>query len=578
MQAWLLGHSMHNTPMGLKQFSHEIARFLESEDPEVLCITGKWGVGKTFAWNRYLREAQERKNVALSRYAYVSLFGQNSLDDVRYALFENTIPSNLVGKKADLTTLQSSIETILGKWRGVIKFGKYIPKVADFAEGIGKLGFINVHHQIVCIDDLERAGAGLETKDLLRLVSFLKEQRDCKVVLLLNDEAFTERAEADFRSQLEKVADTVLRFEPTPVEAAEVGIDTSTTFHEWLKADCIALGIVNIRVIKRIERFAHRLEEELGTFDRRVLQQAIHSAALFIFAKFQPDSAPSLEFIKSFNPYEGLLNKGEGEHTHSNWRALIRQFGFTHVDEFDAVILQGVEQGRFDTSTLKSAAEKQDRQFKLSDKDRSFSRAWDAYHESFDDNVEAVLDSMEDAIGKCAPAIAPTNLSGTIGFLKEMGRGQNAKKLIQKYVDARTNEESEFWDLSKHPFAGDIKDPDVVSAFRRKFDVSAKKPEPAELLERIGTEKGWNPQDIDFLSGLSADDFYKIFKSRRGIDLRRAIYGALMFRNISNADEKMKAVTQAAEEALRKIAKESPLNARRVRGYGVEVGDKTSES
>jgi hypothetical protein len=203
---------VHNSPMGIKQFSDEIARFLAHKDPEVLCITGKWGVGKTFAWNLYLREAQERKKVALSRYAYVSMFGQNSLDDVRYALFENTIPSNLVGKKADLTTLQGSIETILGKWKGYLRFGKYIPKVADFAEGIGKLGFINVHDQIVCIDDLERAGAGLDTKDLLGLVSFLKEQRDCKVVLLLNDEAFTGKDEADFRSQLEKVADTELRF------------------------------------------------------------------------------------------------------------------------------------------------------------------------------------------------------------------------------------------------------------------------------------------------------------------------------------------------------------------------------
>jgi hypothetical protein len=34
---------------------------------EVLCITGKWGVGKTFAWNRYLREAQEQKKVGPKR-------------------------------------------------------------------------------------------------------------------------------------------------------------------------------------------------------------------------------------------------------------------------------------------------------------------------------------------------------------------------------------------------------------------------------------------------------------------------------------------------------------------------------
>ncbi|QIG95512.1 P-loop NTPase fold protein [Bradyrhizobium sp. 6(2017)] len=558
--------------MAIKQFSDELARFLASKDPEVLCITGKWGVGKTFAWNLYLHEAQGKGKVALSKYSYVSLFGQNSLEDVRYALFENSIPSNLVGKKADLSTLQSSIETILGNWRGAFKFGKYIPKVGDFAEGIGKLGFINVRTQIVCIDDLERAGAGLQTKDILGLVSFLKEQRDSKIVLLMNDEAFAEEAGADFRSQLEKVADTVLRFEPTAIEAAEVGIDSSTIFQEWLKADCIGLGIVNIRVIKRIERFARRLEEELRSVDSRVLQQAIHSAALFIFAKFQPDSAPSLEFIRNFNPYEGLFDKSSPEKPqHAGWRALIKQFGFTHVDEFDAVILQGVEQGRFDAVTLKAAAEKREREFKLSDKDRSFSLAWDAYHDSFENNVDAVLDGMEGAIAKCAQAITPLNLSGTISFLKEMGRGGSTDQLIQQYVDAR-QEGAEFWDLSKSSFRGEIKDPDVIKAFKRKFDAAAEKPDPDILLERIGTQKGWNPEDVDFLSSLSADDFYKVFKSRRGIDLRRAIYGALMFRDIGNANEKMKTVTKTAEEALRRIGNESPINARRVRNYGISVG------
>ncbi|MEY9750146.1 hypothetical protein ABIF65_009520 [Bradyrhizobium japonicum] len=87
------------------------------------------------------------------------------------------------------------------------------------------------------------------------------------------------------------------------------------------------------------------------------------------------------------------------------------------------------------------------------------------------------------------------------------------------------------------------------------------------------TQKGWNPEDGDFLSSLSAEDFYKVFKSRSGIDLRRAIYGALMFRDIGNANGKMKAVTKTAEDALRRIGNESPINARRLSKYGISAGD-----
>ena len=54
-------------------------------------MTGQWGVGKTFAWNKYpFQNAQMQGQIGLKRYSYVSLFGINSLDDLKYAIFENT--------------------------------------------------------------------------------------------------------------------------------------------------------------------------------------------------------------------------------------------------------------------------------------------------------------------------------------------------------------------------------------------------------------------------------------------------------------------------------------------------------
>jgi len=68
----------------------EIKRFLAVDTPEVICVRGKWGVGKTFAWNRYLTAARGSGAIKLERYSYVSLFGINSLEELRYAIFENT--------------------------------------------------------------------------------------------------------------------------------------------------------------------------------------------------------------------------------------------------------------------------------------------------------------------------------------------------------------------------------------------------------------------------------------------------------------------------------------------------------
>ena len=50
-----------------------VERFLKSSDPEVLVLKGAWGVGKTYAWNKWV--ADSKNALPLKSYCYVSLFG-----------------------------------------------------------------------------------------------------------------------------------------------------------------------------------------------------------------------------------------------------------------------------------------------------------------------------------------------------------------------------------------------------------------------------------------------------------------------------------------------------------------------
>jgi hypothetical protein len=62
--------------MSVELVKAEIARFLADPEPSVLCLQGKWGVGKTYAWNEQLKAAHASKRLALRSYSYVSLFGR----------------------------------------------------------------------------------------------------------------------------------------------------------------------------------------------------------------------------------------------------------------------------------------------------------------------------------------------------------------------------------------------------------------------------------------------------------------------------------------------------------------------
>ncbi|EAR6897237.1 hypothetical protein NI479_000191 [Salmonella enterica] len=63
--------------------------FLKS-DNKVLVIKGDWGVGKTFFWNKYYEN--NINNLSQLAYSYVSLFGKNSLSDLKKEVFHSAKP------------------------------------------------------------------------------------------------------------------------------------------------------------------------------------------------------------------------------------------------------------------------------------------------------------------------------------------------------------------------------------------------------------------------------------------------------------------------------------------------------
>jgi hypothetical protein len=235
------------------------------------------------------------------------------------------------------------------------------------------------------------------------------------------------------------------------------------------------------------------------------------------------------------------------------------------------VIFKIVREGHVDPEFLTKEATDLQKRLKANDADQSFQQAWDLYHESFDDNAEEVTAALAKAVNKTPAAISPTNLSGTISVLKELEWGGDIQELIDGYVAARGDEPKDFWDLPRSTFGGEVRDADVRQAFAAKLATFNEGREPAELLQDIARERGWNPDDITFLATLSVDDFYAMFKGLKGKELRRTLAGALWFRNVANADEAMRTVTTNAVAALQRIGQESIINRRRVTQRGVPL-------
>ena len=566
----LESYKVSSKEMRIQQFFHELRRFLSDPSPGVFVISGRWGVGKTFAWNYCLDQAKNAKGgITSTKYAYVSLFGLTGLDDLKRAIVQQSVARERIGHVPDMSSLDSSLETIRTSWRSAGILARAFSPAAEYTEALERLGFFALKEQLICIDDLERKSDDLSMRDVLGLVSHLKEQKHCKVVILLNDEQLG-NDESEFRSQLEKVADANIRFEPTSEEAADIGVDKANAFSAKLADNCIKLGIVNIRTIKKAERAALRLQEALCSRDERVLHQAVHTATLVTFAKQQPDIAPTLEFIDKFNPYEGLFGDRREGVSHPEWRALLKDYGFVHMDAFDRVIFEGINDGHFNFDTLVREAKVLEQQLSAADDDTKFRAAWDLYHGSFDDNADEIMERLAAAVRERPRSVSPNNLSGTITLLKELSWSGDTSKLILDYV-ANRNEPQSFWDLQNSSFSDDVDDPDVRAAFAAKC---AQFPETKSFTERLielGETRTWSPDIIAFLANESVENYYKTFKTLRGTELDRALRGGLLFKSNQEIDEDMKSILDKTEAALRRIGRESPLNLRRVLQRGVSV-------
>ncbi|SFS09213.1 hypothetical protein SAMN05192580_3236 [Sphingomonas jatrophae] len=545
----------------------EIERFLRSPSPEVLCISGRWGVGKTYSWQTFLREEETAGRLGVDRHAYVSLFGLNSLGELRSAIVENTV---VAGRSSlpDASSLHGMLregERFARRSRPALEVAAGFFRMKDAGDALYRAAFLTVQGQLVCFDDLERAGKSLEMRDVLGLASLLREQRGCKVVLLLNKEQAEAKQAEELDRQLEKVVDTFLIFEPTSAEAAAIAIGGDDPVAVALRDRLVALDVTNMRVMKKVERWARLVETELRGFDAATLAQATATVVLGGWCFLQRDLAPSLDFVRGFNPMSGLFGRKEEPADEKGWRELLGRYGYGSTDELDEPILDGVALGYFRGNVLREAARSVEERRRREGRDDSFSRAWRLYHDSLTTDDDVILDAMQAGALENLAEITPTNMNGTLSFLRRYGRDAQASDILARWIEANRGKEG-FFDRWNRFFANDPVDAELLAAMEagRAEIVDAR--DPADMLKQMAKSGGYNPaEDAARLSRLSADEIVRLFDDHAADDVK----GMMEWADRLAAQPGAENLRASLDEALGRIASRSRMREDRLRGWGV---------
>lgn len=327
-----------------------------------VAITGCWGVGKTHFWNNFIKEKakaeQERqylpfsirekhKNLFNKKYSYVSLFGIENLADLRATISMN-MSSNSFNENVDKNLEVPKPFKKLVSGLKDLKFNNSEYGISGSARLLESLLYHQVRDVIICFDDFERMSNKLDIRDVMGLANQLKLERNCQIILILDESKTDQENEKKYAEYKEKLIGETIKItsvEPLiRVKAEEAEIDESLIALMVKFAN--ELEIHNFRffqkVIKLYREFREQLPEEVAFSTKEIILIRIMQGY------FIEDYSSKYEFNWSDITFAGFENdQGEWTDTKKQTFKIFDEhmpFYFLKIDnwviEFSAVFKQ----------------------------------------------------------------------------------------------------------------------------------------------------------------------------------------------------------------------------------------------
>jgi hypothetical protein len=570
----------------LKIIEEQIAKFLNSDTPEVMAIRGKWGVGKTYAWDKFLKDTAKDKKVKLQNYSYVSLFGVNSIEELKYSIFID---------QKDIEDLEKYKKNNFFSKQNTAKVGgAFLQDISSFI-GAGNatlsaslaIASDIVSNSIICIDDLERAGEGLSTQSVLGLLSTLKEQKGCKIVLILNDEKLEkennklvkqrkkESNDFGFKELREKVIDKEILFSPTSQEACEIVLGKDDVSQQLFTL-CQKLNICNIRIIKKIDTLAKEMHEILRTrnFETTLITAAFSTLVLATCSYYCHDeetiqqgqekhnirAIPPLDFLKIYKTEKDFFNrssfqsklKNPSQNKHpfcdaDEWEKKLNAYGYASTDALDLEIIKSVKSGYFSESPLLEAAETSNNQILAKQRNQSYEQAWEIYHNSFANNEPEVAAALFEGCKLVLNNESLRNIHTTMCILRDIGYPDKADTLIDEYI--KTTEKID--DPDDYRDIGSLKDAKFIAALKKAYQKQNPERSFIDTVKYLSGKNGWSPKDTAIFARTSEDEYYDFYKNINDTQLTEWVKVCLQHGG-ENASKALIRIGEASQSPLNK--------------------------
>ena len=439
-------------------------RFLELVDtkkPWAIALTGEWGIGKTHFWKEFYKK--NHKDLGVSKYSYVSLFGVDSIDALK---FEIALSTHATTQQKDYAT---GLKSIFKKGLDAIDLPKIEGTGVTLSLGKGLISSAItsiIGDTLICIDDIERLSKNLDIKDVMGLVNHLSLEKNCKVVVILHEG----KADKDFIEYKEKVFDEVLTLDNSLSIIKEIIINNELfpIYENFYQT----MDIKNIRFYQRVERtFKAILDNSDDDLSFTSKQQILEALLIIRMAHDMPstfdntidfdffvksfsspkvdelrgydfdlafkldenrlDDEEKVEVARKFKVMDDVISQFYSYFELSGWNKIITDL-LINLDAESDVIEELSRSDRLTETQLESDREKQDlmAEYRNLNSDQSFN--------------QRLFDNIKDRIDR----EAFPNLSFHYNILEKNGSSELAnqfEELVKQYIEERVKKGPEEW-------------------------------------------------------------------------------------------------------------------------------------
>jgi hypothetical protein len=565
--------------MSVKKVEQALYEFAVKKSGSAIVLKGEWGTGKTFIWNKVLKEY--RRDVDKAKYSYVSLFGINSLAELKRSIYEHTVDTIKVG---DVSTTQSVLtnlayldfsdaKSVVRKGLGLTGQAK-IPYVGSVSSVVDSVQYALVNKTLVCIDDFERRGTSLTARDVLGLVSNLVESKKCSVLLILNEGSLLE--DDEFFTYSEKVFDYEVRYSPTLDEAASVVFSSTDEYEHQIVENVKKLKINNIRLIRKVRYFANLVKPYLKDAPLEIIDKTASLIPLAIYARYAgADKVVGIEDLVSFrssSPFFATEKADFSEATQPGVRKKIEvrdffiAYGYNGLDEFTTEIINLINNGFASSDSIESLIESIAFAIDESNKRKQISEVWGVFQHDINVSSDELLRMFEKAIHDSGDMSSPAEIDSIYEIFIAGDAEPRGRALVDFYFDAISKSRGY---THRKEFAR-TPNSDYVAEKLEKYLSETTKVYSLDELGEIFCTQSFSSEVVELLSKFSTDQFHDYFKrldSTKFVEYANALVALGSRSDFNGLETVFDVVFKHVFAALKRIHDESPLMSLRLNKF-----------